>query len=537
MRHSPLSPLCFSALVAAPLLGCTGSLDAGPAATASTPPIPLRVPLRQLTPTELDYALADLIHDDTHLAMRLQPTRIRSGVETLPSPDFAYIDARSDLLVETMYDVAFHATEHDMQLAGCVSGAGDACIQERLTSIAARAFRRPIAADELDRFMHVTHELEAPLGRREAIARALQALLMTPDFLYLTAEGARPADVDVSPSELASRLAFFLWASLPDEALLAAAARGDLSDETLRAREVRRMLDDPRSGRAMARFVLGWTQALEINTRTKADPLWTGELARDAVNETDAFVQDWFRTDGNGFAELFASDHTFVTPRLATLYGFTVPSGSDDNTLVRIDGTARSGRVGLLTQASFLAVHAHDTASSPTLRGHWVIESALCQSIGNPPMDAQSRAPQMTSDMTTREWHEALEDAPGCADCHRRMEPPGYALEGFDAIGRVRTTDRGEAIQTQTTLATNSDLDGYFRGPVDLSEAMGESLVVRGCFSQRWLSYALGRPVNSSDRVLVHDITSALETNVQDAAFRIATSIEFRRAKTPMLAR
>jgi hypothetical protein len=531
-----LHPL-LSTLLSTAVLGCTGALDAGPSPTSSTPPIPLRVPLRQLTPTELDYALADLVHDDTHLAMRLQPTRVRSGVETLASPDFAYVDARSDLLVETMYDVAFHATEHDAQLAGCVASSGDACIQEALTSLAARAFRRPLTSEERTRFMRVVTELEPTLGRREAIARALQALLLTPDFLYLTAEGERPTDVDVSPSELASRLAFFLWASLPDEALLAAAARGDLNDETLRAAQVRRMLDDPRSGRSMARFVLGWTQALEINTRPKADPIWTGELARDAVQETDTFVQDWFRTDGNGFAELFASDHTFLTPRLAALYGLTVPSGTGENTMVRVDGTARTGRVGLLTQASFLAVHAHDTATSPTLRGHWFIESALCQSIGNPPMDALSRAPLMTSDMTTREWHEALEAAPGCADCHRRMEPPGYALEGFDAIGRVRTLDRGEMVQTQTTLRTNSDLDGDFRGPVDLSEAMGESLVVRGCFSQRWLSYALGRPVNASDRVLVRGVTDALESDVQEAAFRIATSVEFRRAKAPMFSR
>ena len=518
-------------------MGCTGTIDAGAGGSTSMPAVPLRVPLRQLTPAELDYALTDLLHDDTHLAMRLQPTRIYSGIETLPSDELAWVESRSDLLVETMYEIALRATENDAQLAGCVSSTGDACVSERLSALALRAYRRALSAEELARFLHVANELEAHVGRREAIARSVQALLLTPDFLYLTAEGDRASGDDVSPSELASRLAFFLWASLPDDALLAAASRGDLSHASLREREVRRMLNDPRSGRAMARFVLGWTEAIEITHITKADTTWSSTLSGDAVNETDAFVQDWFRTDGNGFEELFVSDHTFVTPRLASLYGFTLPEGTADNQMVRFDGTARLGRVGLLTQASFLAVHARDAASSPTLRGHWVIESALCQQIGNPPQDAESRAPRMTSDMTTREWHEALETSPGCDSCHRRMEPPGYALENFDAIGRTRTTDRGEQILTHTVLTTDSDLDGAYANASELSEAMGQSLVVRRCFSRRWLAYALGRPVDTSDRVLLRDVTAALETDVQEAALRIATSDEFRRAKSPMFAR
>lgn len=518
-------------------LGCTGTIDAGAGGASSTPPIPLRVPLRQLTPAELDYALTDLLNDDTHLAMRLQPTRTLSGVETLPSNDSAWVDSRSDALVQTMYEVAFRATENNAQLAGCVSSTGDACVQERLNALALRAFRRPLTADELSRFVRVVNQLEVETGRREAIARAVQALLLTPDFLYLTAEGDRASGDDVSANELASRLAFFLWASLPDEALLSAAARGDLSHAALREREVQRMLNDPRSGRAMARFVLGWTEASEINHVTKADTTWTSALSQDAVRETDAFVQDWFRTPGNGFEELFVSNHTFVTPRLAALYGFELPSGTSDNQLVRFDGSASHGRVGLLTQASFLAVHARDAASSPTLRGHWVIENALCQQIGNPPQDAESRAPVRSSNMTTREWHEALESSPGCDSCHRRMEPPGYALEGFDAIGRSRTLDQGERVQTQTVLTTDSDLDGAYADASGLSEGMGQSFIVRRCFTRRWLSYALGRAVNNSDRILLNEVTNTLETDVQAAALRIATSEEFRRAKTPMFAR
>ena len=518
-------------------MGCTGTIDAGAGGTSSTPSLPQRVPLRQLTPAELDYALTDLLNDDTHLAMRLQPTRIFSGIETLPSAESAWVDSRSDALVETMYAVAFRATENDTQLAGCVSSTGDACVTERLNALALRAYRRSLTAEELARFMRVVTELEGQVGRQEAIARSVQALLLTPDFLYLTAEGDHASGEDVTPNELASRLAFFLWASLPDDALLAAAARGDLGNAATREREVRRMLNDPRSGRAMARFVLGWTEAIELNQKTKADPMWTSALAQDAVGETDAFVQDWFRSDGNGFEQLFVSDHTFVTPRLAALYGFEVPAGTADNQRVRVEGTAARGRVGLLTQASFLAVHARDVASSPTLRGHWVITNALCQQIAGPPADAESRSPIRTSDMTTREWHEALETTSGCNGCHRRMEPPGYALENFDALGRNRDTDQGERVQTHTVLTTDSDLDGAYADASGLSEGMGQSLVVRRCFTRRWLSYALGRPVNTSDRVLVNEVANSLETDAQEAALRIATSAEFRRAKTPMFSR
>ena len=301
----------LSLALSAGSIGCTGTIDGGAGGANSTPSLPQRVPLRQLTPAELDYALTDLLHDDTHLATRLQPTRIFSGIETLPSDESAWVDSRSDALVETMYAVAFRATVNDMQLASCVSSTGDACVTERLNALALRAYRRSLTGEELARFMHVVTALEAETGRQEAIARAVQALLLTPDFLYLTAEGDHASGDDVSPSELASRLAFFLWASLPDEPLLAAAARGDLSDAALREREVRRMLDDPRSGRAMARFVLGWTEAITLNQMTKADPMWTSALAQDAVGETDAFVQDWFRTDGNGFEQLLTIFYRF----------------------------------------------------------------------------------------------------------------------------------------------------------------------------------------------------------------------------------
>ena len=170
-------------------MGCTGTIDAGAGGTSSTPAVPLRVPLRQLTPAELDYALTDLLHDDTHLAMRLQPTRIYSGIETLPSEELAWVESRSDLLVETMYEIAFRATENDTQLAGCVTSTGDACVTERLNALALRAYRRALTAEELARFVHVVNELEGQVGRREAIARSVQALLLTPDFLSLTAEG------------------------------------------------------------------------------------------------------------------------------------------------------------------------------------------------------------------------------------------------------------------------------------------------------------------------------------------------------------
>ncbi|MDQ3037534.1 MAG: DUF1592 domain-containing protein, partial [Myxococcota bacterium] len=384
-----------------------------------------------------------------------------------------------------------------------------------------------LEAGEAERIAGVYDVLAPEVGRRDALARAMQTIFLAPEFLYLTSIG-RADGAELLPYELASRLSFFLWAAPPDAALLDAASRDELREPAALEAHARRMVRDPRAGRSVARFVLGWTGALDLAAEPKRDPAWGSELLGDVLAETDLFVRDWWTSGAPSMRALFVADHTFVTPRLAALYGLPAPASSEPT---RIDGTSSAHRGGLLTQASFLAAHALDAAPSSTLRGHWFLERALCQEIGGAPAAANALAPRFEEGMTLREWHEAIETNPGCSGCHMRMEPLGYALERFDAIGRVRTEDHGRPVRTDATLRTSTELDGSYEGERDLSEAVGESPTVRACFARHWIAYALGRPATQAERELEARVGEALEHDAHEAAIAIVTAPAFRRAR------
>ncbi len=539
MRSSPSLLVLAGSLLALPALGvtllgslgCTGRLDETPSRPLAQRTTPDRVPLRPLTPAELDHALEDLVGDDTHAVLRLQPSRVRSGIETLPSDEFAWTGARSDLLVDTMYTIASGAVERSDSMRACVDAGEASCVRSELGGLATRAWRRTPTSDELDRFEAVANAVAMDFDRREGLVRATQAILLHPELLYLTSIGTTDGVLD--DAELAARLSFFLWATVPDDALMSAVARGELAEPEGIERQARRMLRDPRAGRAMSRFVTGWLGGYDLGVLPRTDDAWGGELVTDMVGETEHFVVGWFQGDARALSELFDTDHTYVTPRLADFYGLSIPEGTETTDGFAHVSTRGTTRRGILTQGSFLASHAIAGGSSPTLRGRWFIERVMCQSIDGPPVTALRDAPPFTADMTTREWHEAIWSTEGCNTCHRRLEPPGFAFEGFDQVGRARTLDRGERVQTHTTLTSDTDLDGPYDGPEDFSEAVGTSLVARDCFTRAWVQSAVGRPVSNADRRLLHDVATALETDVHEAVIQLVTSETFRRTRAP----
>lgn len=282
----------------------------------------------------------------------------------------------------------------------------------------------------------------------------------------------------------------------------------------------------------MSRFVAGWIGAYDLGALPRTDDAWGGELVSDMIGETEHFVHGWFQGDERAFSELFHTEHTYVTPRLASLYGMTIPEGTPSTDgFVRIS-TRGTRRHGLLTQGGFLASHAVGGGSSPTLRGRWVLERVMCQTIDGPPASALAMAPEFTADMTTREWHEAIFATPGCNSCHARLEPPGFAFEGFDHVGRARLEERGERVETHATIVSGTDLDGTYASEDDLSEAVAESAVARDCFTRAFVQSAMGRPVSTADRHLLHDVSTALETDVHEAVVALVTSDTFRNART-----
>jgi hypothetical protein len=505
-----MRPLALLLLVT----GCTGAIGGAddplaepgqpsPPPTVATPAEPRSLPLRPLTAFELAQTISDLWGDRASEVAALSPSRLKAPAETMVSPETIWSGARADLLEDALYRVA-------TRIAPKLSGTPAEIFARELP----RAFRRPDA--DAARYLDLFTRLEPKLGRDDALARAFEAALLSPEFLYLTAIGDGS---ELTSLELASRLSYFIWASAPDAALLAA----DLRSDAIIERETRRMLLDPRAARGIARFVRNWTGAINLASVNRAAAEWTAELASDALTETDRYVESWFVGDRRAFDALIVGDSTFVSPRLAAFYG--VESTGDGFMRVALP----KERVGLFTQASFLATHATESASSPTYRGKWFMERALCQGIGTPPPDAQAMAPKFEADMQTRDWHEALQKTKGCASCHSLMEPPGYVYEGFDAVGRARATEKGRPVRTDAVLLTGTDMDATYAGPRDFALAAGKSPTVRTCFASHFLTYAFGRSADEGDRALAEKAGAALATDVREAIVAITTSKSFRR--------
>ena len=390
------------------------------------------------------------------------------------------------------------------------AGNETACAREILAALARRAYRRPVTGRDLDVLMPFYED-----GRRErdfefGIERGLEAILSMPEFL-LRAE-RQPAGIAagepyrLSDPELASRLSFFLWRSIPDDELLNVAAEGGLSDPGVLDRQVRRMLADPKAVRFMNDFVGQWLQVRNINEQSPDGGLFAqfnDTLRKAMVTETELFFQSQVRDD-RPIPELLRANYTYLNAQLARHYGVDGVYGSRFRR-VELDDDRRHG---LLGHASILTITSYANRTSVVLRGKWMLENILgapppAPPPNVPPLEENDPAGEPTSLRAKMEQHRGN---PVCASCHAMIDPLGFALEHFDAIGQWRESDRGAAI--------NATID--WRGQtIDSPRAFREALLGRGTtfvhtVTEKLLTYALGRGLDHRDapavRQLVRDL-------------------------------
>lgn len=526
--------LTISSVFAVACQGEIGAAGVGPAPDDPDKDDPLAqstVPLRPLTPYELSGAVSELLGDDGASFTPLQPAELKAAAETAAVGELGWRATRADQLETTMYTVAQRAV-NEGPLKDCAAKAGDTgCVSAFYKDFLPKAFRRPVSDDELAVFVKVVSSLDGRTDRASAIARSLQAALLHPDFLYLSAQGdptRKLGDaIELTPYELAARMAFTLWAAPPDAELRQAAEADALRTSEQVANQVRRMLKDPRAGRGVARMVLGWTSSGNSANHPKGDVRWSPQIAFESIEETQRFAANWMTSEGAKFVDLFDSDLSFVTPGLADFYGLPKQDGAGFR---KVTGMKKVHRSGLLTQAAFLGTHAGSTASSPVHRGLWMVERVLCSHISLPQNDGQDKAPKRDPLMTTREYNEAILGADGCKGCHTQMAVPGFAFEGYDASGIFRTTDNNKPVRTDTVLSASGELNGSYADAIELSQKIGRSDVARSCFSSNWISYALGRQTSDADKQLIASTAKALETSAQDAVVAIVSSPAFRSA-------
>ena len=332
----------------------------------------------------------------------------------------------------------------------------DACATEVLQTLARRAYRRPVTGDDVEVLRGFYREGRRAGSFETGIQRALEMMLVDPEFLFRVERdpvGVSPGTAyRLSDVELASRLSFFLWSSIPDDELLDAAVDGRLSDPAELERQARRMLADARSSVLVSSFAAQWLHLRRMGSVTpdvNAFPAFDENLRTAFVRETELFLDSQLRDD-RSVVDLLSADYTFVNERLARHYGLPNVYGSRFRRVTLDDERRR----GLLGHGSILTVTSLATRTSPVVRGKWVLENLLGTPPPPPPPDVPPLPESAGGDTLTsmRERMEAHRANPICASCHTRMDPIGFALEHFDAVGRWRDTEAGTPIDTSGTL-------------------------------------------------------------------------------------
>ena len=382
----------------------------------------------------------------------------------------------------------------------------ETCATTIITTLARRAYRRPIAREEIPSLMTPYRSARTTGGFEDGIRLAVQRILVSPNFLFRVEvdppRAASGSAYRVSDIELASRLSLFLWSSSPDEELLGLAERGRLKDPVVLRRQVARMIADPRSNTLVSNFAGQWLYLRNIEAvlpDPTAFPDFDENLRAALAKETAMFLESVLRED-RSLLDLLRADYTFLNERLARHYGIPGIHGTEFRRVT----LTNEERKGLLGKGSVLTVTSYPNRTSPTLRGKFILENLL----GSPPPPPPPNVPSLKEDkdmsqLTMRQRLDLHQASPVCSSCHSRMDPLGFALESFDGLGRWRT-----GVDSSGTLPDGTTIDG----PVGLRKmllAREEQFVMTA--TERLLTYALGRGVEPFDMPAVRRI-------VRDAA-------------------
>jgi Protein of unknown function (DUF1592)/Protein of unknown function (DUF1588)/Protein of unknown function (DUF1595)/Protein of unknown function (DUF1585) len=365
-----------------------------------------------------------------------------------------------------------------------------ACANQILNGFATRAFRRPASDAELAPYAAL---LSIADSFEQAISLALQAMLLSPKFVFRVEANPAPGQATALDAyELASRLSYFLWSSMPDAELMQHAADRSLMQPTEIARQVTRMLQDPKAATLLDNLAGEWLASRELAVKeiTLTDFMFDDAL-RDAIGqEAKLFLGELVRGD-HPLGALLDADFTFLNKRLAQHYGLPVASMLGD-AFQKLPVTDDHRRGGVLTQANFLTVTSQRDRTSPTRRGKWVSENLLCVVIPPPPPKIPELVPNdQTMPTSTRERLEAhRRKGSTCNGCHQYMDPLGLAFEHYDAVGRYRETDLGAAIDASGEVPITSV---PFDGAISLTKALSEDPRVDDCVIRKLFTYALGR--------------------------------------------
>lgn len=500
------------------------------APTPAAPIIAAPAPLRRLTNEEYNNTIRDLLGDTSRPADAFPPDEAIGGFENnTVSPITQDLVER---YLETAETLAARAITHIDTLAPCPTSSKPlVCARGFIDAFGRRAYRRPLTDDERAGLLDIFAEKEKQAGYARAIELVLEAILISPHFLYRPEpnDGALKAR-QLSGYEIATRLSYFLWVSTPDDTLLDAAAAGKLATRQDVERVARRMLASPRAIEGIRSFHRQWLELRMLTTAAKSPvlyPAFTPELKEAMVEETLRFTTHAVLQGGDTVATLLTSKKSFLNASLAKLYGVPAPR-SEGFALVDLPPDQRSG---LLTQAAVMSVLAGAEDTSPMLRGKFVLEKLLCARIRPPPAGLTILPPAVDGKLSKKERFKQHRADPKCSFCHDTLDPPGFAFEQYDAIGAFRSSDGPLLIDATGEITHTDDADGPIAGAVGLAERLGASKQVRRCMTTQWFRAALGRVERAEDKNAIDALYQAFAKagfDVRELIIAIVTSDVFR---------
>jgi hypothetical protein len=472
--------------------------------------------LRRLTVSEYASTVHDLL-GEVRIPDGLEGDSFDQGFSTVGAAKVSIGATAVEKFDAAALDLAhqvFSDPARRSALVGCTPSATDsACVTTFLGAFGRRAFRRPLAADEMDRYVTVSSKATTAFGGDpwRGLEYAIATVLESPYFLYRTEVGepdpTHAGRRRYTSHEMAGRLSYFLWGTTPDDALLDSADRGELTTKEGVQAATARLLASPRAEAGLMRFFGEHFSLGQLDRLAKDQnvyPTFKDGLGVAMHGEIERMLKSVVQGDGD-FRSLFDMPKTWVNRELATLYGLPAPNGAD---FVEVTLPANGPRVGLLTTAGVLALNARNGRSAPTLRGKFITGRLLCWEPGDPPPNANETMVNDPSSAaggwkTMRQRLAAHRANPACASCHDTLDPPGLALESFDGIGAYRETDHGETLDLSGSLGAAS-----FTGARGLAAALRQDARIPECFARQVYRFASGHRETRGEEPIITQLTS-----------------------------
>ena len=476
-------------------------------------------PIRRMTRFEYNNTVRDLLGDTSNQADQFGAEEEALGFNN-NAANLVVSDQLANKYMLAAEAISENVTAPD-KMAGLLpcdpaAAGAEACAKQFIETFGRRAYRRPLTQEEKDAFFALYQvgaaEADAPDPFRVGVQLVIQAILQAPAFLYRVEMGQAPEGdatyVKLTDHEMASRLSYFFWGTMPDEELFAAADAGELTTKEQVEAQARRLVNDPKAHAAVTEFHTQWLDFDRIGNITKDAALFPdyspaiGSMMRE---EMRTFIDHAVFDDGGGFATMMSAPYSYMPPELATFYGYDVPEGAQPGQPIKIDFDPTE-RGGLLTLGALMTINAHTNQTSPVHRGKLVREQFLCYLMPPPPNNITPKPPEPGGGTTAKDRFQQHAEGT-CAGCHKYMDPIGFGFENYDSVGRFRLKEGGQAIDA-TGSVTDSDIPDFKDG-VDLVNKMADSRDVQECYVKEWFRFGLGRGETKADACTLETLDNA----------------------------